>query len=336
MRVIDFRSDTVTKPSPEMREEMMKAEVGDDVYGDDPTINMLEDYAAEKTGFGAAMFTASGTSANLLAIMSHCQRGDEYIVGQTAHTYRYEGGGAAVLGSIQPQPIEFNSDSTIDLAIVEEKIKPDDIHFARTKLFCLENTQNGKILPMDYLKEASKFANKKNLQFHLDGARVLNASRELDIDIKEITSLFDSVSICLSKGLGAPIGSILCASPELIKNARRWRKVTGGGMRQAGFLAAAGLYALENNYDRLKEDHLNAKRLTTKLKEINGCEIQGEAQTNMAFIRFSDDFNGLEGYLKEKGILISQGKITRFVTHLDISSEDLDTLAEAIKGFVSR
>ncbi|MBU2452482.1 MAG: low-specificity L-threonine aldolase, partial [Proteobacteria bacterium] len=257
MKQIDLRSDTVTRPSAAMRDAMMKAAVGDDVYGEDPTVNELEALAAKLLGTRDAIFCTSGTQSNLLALLTHCERGDEYIVGQRAHTYRYEGGGAAVLGSIQPQPLDFEEDGTLNLETVSKFIKPDDFHFARTKLLCLENTHAGKVLPLEYLKKASAFARNNKLMLHLDGARVFNAAVKLKIDVKEITQYFDTISCCLSKGLGAPVGSVLCGSKDQIKKARRWRKVLGGGMRQAGILAAAGIYALSNNLLRLETDHVN-------------------------------------------------------------------------------
>ncbi|MFU8769867.1 MAG: low-specificity L-threonine aldolase, partial [Desulfotignum sp.] len=265
MKQIDLRSDTVTRPGREMLAAMMAAPVGDDVYGEDPTVNLLEQTAARITGKAAALFCASGTQTNLVALLSHCERGDEYIVGQTAHTYRYEAGGGAVLGSIQPQPLDFEPDGTLDLARVARFIKPDDFHFAKTRLLCLENTQGGKVLPLEYLKDARALADRHGLGFHLDGARVFNAAVKLGVDVKEITTLFDSVSCCLSKGLGAPVGSVLCGSDAFIARARRWRKMVGGGMRQAGILAAAGLYALSRNIDRLAEDHAHAARLAAGL-----------------------------------------------------------------------
>ena len=321
MRPIDLRSDTVTRPTPEMRKAMVEAEVGDDVYGDDPTVNKLETYAAEFFGFEKALFAASGTQTNLLALLSHCQRGDEYIVGQQAHTYRYEGGGAAVFGSIQPQPIEFAADGTLDLEMVEQKIKPDDFHFARTKLLCLENTQNGRALPIDYLEEARSLCLKQNLKLHLDGARLMNGVVRLNVDVKEITRHFDSVSICLSKGLGAPVGSILCGSSAMIDEARRWRKVAGGGMRQAGLIAAAGLYALQHNIDRLGEDHINARLLSEKLQDIAGIDVRYEdRQTNMVFITMDKSQAApLAEFLRERNILINGSASLRLVTHLDIS-----------------
>ncbi len=225
--MIDFRSDTVTRPSEAMREVMAAAPVGDDVWGDDPTVKQLEELAAEISGMEAAIFAASGTQTNLIALMAHCQRGDEYLVGQTAHTYKYEGGGAAVLGSIQPQPINNEVDGTIALENILAAIKPDDIHFAKSRLLCLENTTGGKILPLDYIEAATRLASEHGLSNHLDGARVFNAAVGLVVDVKEITKYFDSVSICLSKGLGAPVGSVLCGSKELITEANRWRKMLG-------------------------------------------------------------------------------------------------------------
>jgi len=338
MRTIDLRSDTVTRPTDEMRKIMAGAEVGDDVYGDDPTVNRLEKRAAEMTGFEDAIFATSGTQANLIGIMSHCQRGDEYIVGQLAHTYRYEGGGAAVLGSIQPQPVEFEKDSTLDLKKVEEKIKADDFHFARTRLLCLENTQGGKALPLDYLQKASSFAKSKNLKLHLDGARLFNAVVKQNIEVTEITQCFDSLSVCLSKGLGAPVGSLLCGSAEFIAEARKWRKMVGGGMRQTGIVAAAGLYALENNVARLAEDHENAQMLTEGLGDIEDLNVQqNEAQTNMTFFALEEDkAEQLALILKERGILITPGKTTRMVTHLDITSEDVLLVLDEIHHFFEK
>src|SRR5690606_34452772 len=258
---IDLRSDTVTRPSAAMRAAMAAAEVGDDVYGEDPTVNRLEALAAEMLGKEAAIFVCSDTQSNLLALRSRGARGDEYIVGQQGHTYKYEGGGAAVLGSIQPQPLDYEPDGTLDLAKVEGAIKPDDPHFAVTRLLCLENTQAGKPLPLNYLQRARDFTRSRNLGLHLDGARIFNAAVHLGVPVTEISRHFDSVSVCLSKGLGAPVGSVLCGSKELVARARRWRKVVGGGMRQAGLLAAAGIHALQNNVERLAQDHENAAAL---------------------------------------------------------------------------
>lgn len=335
MKIIDLRSDTVTQPSEPMRRAMAEAEVGDDVYRDDPTVNGLESYVAELLGFEAAIFTASGTQANLIGIMSHCGRGDEYIVGQQAHTYKYEGGGAAVLGSIQPQPIEFEPDATLDLNKVEEKIKADDIHFARTRLLCLENTQNGRPLPLEYLARAAAFVHEKNLSLHLDGARLFNAVVGQNVATTEITRHFDSVSLCLSKGLGAPVGSILCGCRDFIEEARKWRKMCGGGMRQAGILAAAALYALENNIGRLADDHKNARLLAQGLSQLSDLSVTSDGdQTNMVF--FSVDAQTaqeLGAYLREKNILISAGRVTRLVTHLGINEEDISYSLEQITRF---
>ncbi len=337
MKIIDLRSDTVTKPSQAMRQAMAAAEVGDDVYRDDPTVNKLEAFAAELLGFEAAIFTSSGTQANLIGILSHCGRGDEYIVGQTAHTYRYEGGGAAVLGSVQPQPIEFEADSTLSLAKVEEKIKPDDIHFARTRLLCLENTQNGKILPLAYLAEAAAFAKTKNLRLHLDGARLMNAVVKQKVAVQEITTHFDSVSLCLSKGLGAPVGSLLAGGRGFIEEARKWRKMTGGGMRQAGILAAAGLFALENNIERLAVDHRHAEVLAEGLAQFAEVSLDiNPAQTNMVFFTAAPETAAaLAQFLSHRNILISPGKTTRLVTHLDISEDDIETVLAACSEFFS-
>ncbi len=335
MKIIDLRSDTVTKPSAGMRAVMASADVGDDVYGEDPTVNRLEALAAEMLGKEAAMFVCSGTQSNLLALLSHCERGDEYIVGQQGHTYKYEGGGAAVLGSIQPQPLDYEPDGTLDLARVEAAIKPDDPHFAITRLLCLENTQGGKVLPLEYLERAQEFTRDRRLGLHLDGARLFNASVQLRVPVSEIAQYFDSVSVCLSKGLGAPVGSVLCASKPLIAKARRWRKVVGGGMRQAGLLAAGGIYALERNVERLATDHENAGALAQALANVPGVQVAAPgARTNMVFISVEPQRSaGLREFLKGKGMLISgQGNI-RLVTHLDIDRADIDRFAAAVGEF---
>ncbi len=335
-RIIDFRSDTVTKPDAGMRKAMYEAEVGDDVLGDDPTVKKLEGRICSMLGTESALFVSSGTQSNLLSIMSHCGRGDEYISGQSAHCYNHEGGGAAVLGSIQPQPIEFKSDGTLDLDEVAAKIKPDDFHFARTRLMCLENTQDGKALPFDYMKEASRFSRERGLSIHLDGARLFNAAVSACKPASEIAALFDTVSVCLSKGLGAPIGSLMCGKKENVETARRWRKVLGGGMRQAGIIAAAGLYALENNIERLEEDHRNLQLLREKFEGIKEFEIISAA-TNMLFVKLlKGDPASLAGALRNDGILILPGRIIRFVTHLDINKPDILKTAEVIgKYFIS-
>ena len=337
MKVIDLRSDTVTKPTAQMRAAMLAAEVGDDVYGEDPSVNHLEALAAAKLGKEAALFVCSGTQSNLLALLAHCERGDEYIVGQQGHTYKYEGGGAAVLGSIQPQPLDYEADGSLDLGRVEAAIKPDDPHFAKTRLLCLENTQGGKVLPLDYLKRAQEFTRARGLGLHLDGARVFNAAVHLKVPVTEISRYFDSVSVCLSKGLGAPVGSVLCGPKAFIAKARRWRKVVGGGMRQAGVLAAAGIYALENNVERLACDHQNARALAQALASIEGLTVvAGGAQTNMVYIALEPQRSvRMREHLKGQGILISgQGSI-RLVTHLDVDRADIDRFAAAVREFLA-
>lgn len=333
--MIDLRSDTVTRPTPAMREAMATAPVGDDVYGEDPTVNRLEDLAAARLGTEAALFVCSGTQSNLLALLSHCERGDEYIVGQQAHCYRFEGGGAAVLGSIQPQPLDFQADGSLDLAEVAAEIKPADSHFAHTRLLCLENTQGGKVLPLAYLAAAARLAKEQGLGLHLDGARAANAAVQLGVPLSVIAHHFDSISLCLSKGLGAPVGSLLGGRRELIAKARRWRKVVGGGMRQAGILAAAGIFALEHQYHRLAEDHANARRLAEGLGQIAELDFDpASVQTNMLFL----PLNGtravaLTGYLNARGIRVGGYGNIRMVTHLDVSAEDVERVIDAVKGF---
>ncbi|MCG7587835.1 low-specificity L-threonine aldolase [Photobacterium sp. OFAV2-7] len=332
--MIDFRSDTVTHPSKAMRQAIANAPVGDDVYNDDPTVNDLELWAAKRHGFEAALFCSSGTQANLLALMAHCERGDEYLCGQQAHNYQFEGGGAAVLGSIQPQPIENEKDGTLCFKKLAAAIKPDDAHFARTKLLSIENTINGKILPLSYLQQAREFVDQHGLKLHLDGARVYNAAVALGVDITEISKHFDSMTICLSKGLGAPVGSLLLGDASLIKKARRWRKVLGGGMRQAGILAAAGKIALKENIDRLADDHANARYLAQQLTEVDGFEVNiDHVTTNMLFAKVDQNIDQakLVAVLKEQDILINAGNPMRLVTHLDISREDIDKFITALK-----
>jgi len=332
---IDLRSDTVTRPSAAMRKAMAEAPVGDDVWGDDPTVSQLEAFAADMLGFEAALYVPSGTQSNLIALMSHCQRGDEYLVGQDAHTYKYEGGGGAVLGSIQPQPLAMADDGTIPLDLIRGAIKPDDFHFARTQLLCLENTSAGRVLPMDYIRAASELAVQHNLGRHLDGARVFNAAVKLGIDVKEIARHFDSVSVCLSKGLGAPVGSVLCGSRDFIREGRRWRKMLGGGMRQAGIIAAAGLYALQHNVARLQEDHDNAALLARELSAVDGVTLDmRRVQTNMVFITpRAGTGPALAEHLRAQGILVDVGHSFRMVTHLDVSRADMLTTAAAIKAY---
>ncbi|MEA3232964.1 MAG: low-specificity L-threonine aldolase [Thermodesulfobacteriota bacterium] len=337
MKIIDLRSDTVTRPTQPMRTAMAGADVGDDVYGEDPTVNRLEQLAAETIGTEAALFVSSGTQSNLLALFSHCQRGDEYIVGQEAHTYKFEGGGGAILASIQPQPIHLEKDGRLDLDKVAEVIKPIDDHFARTRLLCLENTHNGKVLPLDYLETVRPFADRHRLSVHLDGARIFNAAVKLNIPVAEITRPFDSISFCLSKGLGAPVGSVLCGSEGFIRRARRWRKVLGGGMRQAGILAAAGIHALENHVDRLADDHENARILAEGLAQIPDLALDPNAvQTNMIFFSLDPERSeALKTHCKAQGILISGRGGFRLVTHLDISAEDVEKVIQVFEMFFS-
>jgi threonine aldolase len=317
---IDLRSDTVTLPNTEMKNAMINAELGDDVYGEDPTVNELECKAAKLLGKEAAIFAPSGTQSNLLALMGHCQRGDEYIVGQDAHTYKYEGGGAAVLGSIQPQPLEFGEDATLCLDKIRGVIKPKDPHFVNSKLICLENTHGGKCLPLDYPQKVRAICDEHDLQLHLDGARLFNAVVKQQTAAKQLAKDFDSVSICLSKGLGAPAGSVLVGSQSLIDTARRWRKVLGGGMRQVGVLAAAGIYALDNNIQRLAEDHKRAEMLASELEKIPALDVdQKSLETNMVFVTVPEDkLDALYAEAKLVGIKLPDGSAMRLVTHLDI------------------
>jgi len=318
-----------------MRQAMTSAEVGDDVYGDDPTVNALQDLAAKLTGKEAALFLPTGTQANLVALLTHCQRGEEYIVGQKAHNYMYEAGGAVVLGSIQPQPLDMEADGSISLDKVAAAIKPDDIHFARTRLLSLENTHSGKVLPLDYLQQAYAFTREKGLALHIDGARIMNAAVALNVPLSDITQYCDTLTICLSKGLGTPVGSLLCGSKEYIQRANRWRKMTGGGMRQAGILAAAGIYALENNVARLQEDHDNAAWMEQQLRAI-GVEIaEPGAQTNILYIKQSPELAAKMGpWMRERGVLISAGALTLVITHIDISRADLQKVVSLWQEFL--
>jgi threonine aldolase len=333
MPLIDLRSDTVTQPTAGMRAAMLAAELGDDVYGEDPTVNRLEAWLAAELGFAAALFVPTGTMSNLLGLMAHCERGDEYIVGQQAHTYKYEGGGAAVLGSIQPQPLDGEADGSLDLARVEAAIKQDDFHFARTRLLALENTMQGKVLPLDYLAAARELTRRRGLALHLDGARLYNAAVKLGVPAREITQHFDSVSVCLSKGLGAPVGSVLCGSAALIGKARRLRKMVGGGMRQAGVLAAAGLYALQHQVERLAEDHANAARLGEGLLEL-GYSVE-PVQSNMVYVQLGERATAIKAFMAERGIAVSAAPRLRLVTHLGVSASDIVRVIEAFAAFRS-
>jgi len=343
-QTVDLRSDTVTQPTPAMRAAMQVAPLGDDVFGDDPSVNTLQDKIAAMLGFEAALFVPTGTQSNLCGVLAHCQRGDEYLVGQMAHCYRWEGGGAAVFGSVQPQPLNHQGDGTLALADIEAAIKPDDPHFARTRLLALENTIGGKLLPFDYVEQACALAQRHGLGRHLDGARLFNAAvaqaaqtgaspRE---EARRIAQCFDSVSVCFSKGLGAPVGSALCGSREFIARARRIRKMAGGGMRQAGVLAAAASYALDHHIDRLAEDHALTRRLAEALAGIEGVQVEAP-QTNMVFVDLSgaarDKAAGLLAFLAEQGVLATGIYRLRFVTHLDVDAAGIDRAAAAIRAY---
>jgi threonine aldolase len=329
--MIDLRSDTVTRPSPGMRKAMHDAELGDDVFGDDPTVNRLQARAADIFGFEDALLFPSGTQSNLAALMGHCQRGDEVILGMEAHSYRYEAGGVSVLGSIHPQAIPNRPDGTLDLAEVEAVIKPDDPHFPRTRLLALENTITGRVLGREYLAKAVDLAKRKNLSLHLDGARIFNAATALNMKVKDLCAGFDSVSSCLSKGLGAPAGTVLLGKKDFIQKARRARKILGGGMRQAGVIAAAGLYALENNVERLKTDHENAERLARGLREI-GLEVQ--LNTNMVLVKVdAASAQQLAARLVQSEILVLPRAPMRLVTHLDVDAAGIDHALGVLRGF---
>ena len=367
---VDLRSDTVTQPTTAMREAMMAAPLGDDVFGDDPSVNALQDQLADLLGFDAALFVPTGTQSNLCAILAHCQRGDEYLVGQMAHCYRWEGGGAAVLGSVQPQPLNHQSDGSLLLADIEAAIKPDDAHFARTRLLALENTLGGKLLPFDYLQEATDLAKNKGLARHLDGARLFNAAvaqaaqrgkRGADAgaansahgergdpmsdagpsqvgpvfeEARRIAQCFDSVSVCFSKGLGAPVGSVLCGSQDVIARAHRIRKMAGGGMRQSGMLAAAATYALDHQVARLAQDHALARRLAQGLSQLPGLVVEAP-QTNMVFVDLQGEARSADllAFLAARGVLATGLYRLRFVTHLDVDAAGIDHAVAVMREF---
>jgi len=331
---VDLRSDTVTRPSAAMRRAMLEAELGDDVFGDDPTVNKLQARAAEMFGFEAGLLFPSGTQSNLGALISHCQRGEGAIIGREQHSYRYEAGGLGVLGSIHPQVVSNKPDGTLDLAEVEATISPDDPHFPPTRLLALENTIGGKVISRSYLESAVQLAKKKGLAIHLDGARIFNAAVALKTDVKALCAGFDSVSSCLSKGLGAPAGTVLLGSKSFIGRARRARKILGGAMRQAGVIAAAGLYALENNVARLAEDHKNAERLAAGLKKLG---LAVEQHTNMVFAMVpADRVSDLAEHLKKNQVLVLPGARLRLVTHLDVDAAGIERALAAFGEFFAR
>ncbi len=343
-KMIDLRSDTVTQPTPAMRAAMAAAAVGDDVFGGDPSVNALQEKIAAMLGFEAALFLPTGTQSNLCAILSHCQRGDEYIVGQQAHCYRWEGGGAAVFGSVQPQPLNHQPDGTLALDEIEAAIKPDDAHFARSRLLALENTLGGKLLPLAYVQAATQLAKDKGLQRHLDGARLFNAATAQAAltggtardEARRIAQCFDSVSVCFSKGLGAPVGSALCGSREFIARAHRIRKMAGGGMRQAGILAAGASHAMDHHIERLAQDHALARRLADGLAGIAGLQVEAP-QTNLIFVDLSGearaDSAALLAHLQQRGILAIGLYRLRFATHLDVDEAGVDRAIGAVREF---
>lgn len=350
----DFRSDTVTRPTAAMRRAMAEAEVGDDVYGDDPAVNALQSAAAERLGFDAALFLPSGTQANLVGLLGHCGRGDEAIVGQFWHTYRWEAGGMAVLGSIQPQPLPHQADGTLALEDIRAAIKPDDPHYTRTRLVVMENTHGGRVLPLAYLQSVRALAREHGLATHLDGARLFNAAvaeaRAAGIAAwdaaRAICGCFDSVSVCLSKGLGAPVGSLLLGPEAFIAQAVRHRKLLGGGMRQAGFLAAAGLHALDHHVERLAEDHALAVQLGAALAAaaagnpaLAGCFAVAGVHTNMVFTETpADRGDALLAHVLDQGVLVTDSRAganarMRWVTHLDVGPADVERAARAVSTF---
>jgi threonine aldolase len=319
-----------------MRAAMTAAPVGDDVFGDDPSVNALEAEVAELLGFESAVFLPSGTQSNLVGVMTHCARGDEYIVGQEAHTYRYEAGGAAVLGSVQPQPLNNAADGTIPLPDIEAAIKPNDTHFARTRLIALENTIGGRVLPAGYAAAAREIADGHGLAMHLDGARLWNAAVKQGVPPRTIAQDFDSVSVCLSKGLGAPVGSVLCGGRDFVREARRWRKMLGGGMRQAGIIAAAGRYAIAHNVARLAEDHENAARLAAGLARHAELAV-APAQTNMVFVGVPETVAAaFNAHLAADGVRPHGTTRQRWCTHLDVARTDVDAAIACVDRFFAR
>lgn len=336
MRYIDLRSDTVTQPTDTMRQAMLHAEVGDDVYGEDPGVNALEAHGARLLGKQAALFVPSGTMSNLLAVMSHCQRGEGAILGNAAHIYRYEAQGSAVLGSVALQPLPMQRDGTLAFDDIKAALAPDDAHFVQTRLICLENTHNGKVLPLPYLQEMGAFVAERGLKLHLDGARLFNAAVASETPVEVIAAPFDSISICLSKGLGAPVGSLLVGSHDFIARARRLRKMLGGGMRQAGILAQAGLFALEQHVTRLADDHRRAKRLAEGLAALPGIELDlSLVQSNMVFLRLHEGESApLLAFMKERGILFSGYGELRLVTHLQINDDDIEEVIDAFTEYL--
>jgi threonine aldolase len=338
MDYTDLRSDTVTQPTLEMREAMAMAEVGDDVYMDDPTINALQEKSAAMLGKEDALFVPSGTMGNLLALLVHCQRGDEVIVGDCAHIYVNEAGGMSALGGVHPRPIKNQADGTLALDDIRAAIQTEDVHHTITRLICLENTQNicgGVALSAEYTQQVGKVARENNLSLHIDGARIFNAAAALNVDVKELVAPADSVMFCLSKGLVAPVGSMLVGSQKFIKRARHLRKMLGGGMRQAGILAAAGLISLETMTARLGQDHVRAKILFEGLKQVRGLKLGASPESNMVYFDLLDEVqlsvNQIVEEMKKRGVLVDWAGPRRFrlVTHYWVDDVGVEQTLEA-------
>lgn len=345
MRIIDLRSDTITRPTPAMRRAMAEAEVGDDVFGEDPTVNRLEEMAAERMGKEAGLFVASGTMGNLVCLLTHCGRGDEVLLGDRSHTFVYEQGGSAALGGVHPRTLPNEPDGTLDLGHIEAAIRPDNIHFPRTRLIVIENTHNrcsGSPLTPQYMRGVAEIARRHDLKVHVDGARIFNAAVALGVDASDLVSEADSVMCCLSKGLAAPVGSLVCGGRAFIREARRARKVVGGGMRQAGVIAAAGIVALTEMVDRLAEDHANAQRLAEGLANAKGVSVDpGSVRTNIVYLDITRE--GLlsahlaEQLAREGVLLLPTGpRQLRAVTHYHITPDDVDDAVQIIRRVVKR
>ena len=333
MRVVDLRSDTLTRPTSGMSRAMAEAEVGDDVFGEDPTVNKLEQLAAHRLGKEAALFVASGTMGNLVSLLAHCGRGEEIILGSFAHTFFFEQGGSAAVGGIHPRTLPNQPDGTLVLSDIEGAIRADNLHFPRTRLIVLENTHNlcgGHPLDIDYMKAVGDVARRHGLKIHVDGARIFNAAAALDVPAARLAADADSVSFCLSKGLGAPVGSVVCGNQEFISEARRARKILGGGMRQAGVRAAAGIVALNERVDRLADDHANARKLAEGLAQMPGVSIDpAQIHTNIVYFEVDRQDMAVEDLVKRlddngaRMLPVGPGRI-RAVTHYHISSDDID------------
>lgn len=344
MTIIDLRSDTVTKPTPAMRRAMYEAEVGDDVLGDDPTVKRLEELAAARLGKEAALFVPSGTMANLVSLLTHCGRGDEVILGDQAHIYIYEAGGSAAVGSIHPRPLPNRPDGAIDLELIEAAIRPNDVHAPRTRLLALENTHNrcsGAVLPVAYMEAASALAHRRGLALHLDGARVFNAAVALGVDVRELVAGCDSVSFCLSKGLGAPVGSMVVSTAAFIQEARRARKVLGGAMRQSGVIAAAGIVALTEMVERLADDHRHARRLAEGIAGLPGIVLDPAAvQTNIVIFALNrPDMTPqqLAAGLRQRGVwlLTMGGPKLRAVINHHVTAQEVTRAIDAFAAVLA-